>query len=158
MPKFSSFNAFGSEANEIGQSHVPVWLGVVTPVPVGGVLAKAYALKGLLLSAGAPVKLAEKVITPFIGFEVVAYTGAGASDTYDTVVVKPVKLGDIEIAPAADDVLMKVGATLIAINNIGIVMPSRQFIVKDLCKWANYTNIIADDINRGNCSSFHNIQ
>jgi len=111
MPKFSSFNAFGSEANEIGQSHVPVWLGVVTPVPVGGVLAKAYALKGLLLSAGAPVKLAEKVITPFIGFEVVAYTGAGASDTYDTVVVKPVKLGDIEIAPAADDVLMKVGAT-----------------------------------------------
>lgn len=111
MPHFSSFNAFGSEAKTVGQTHIPVWLGVVGPVPVGGTLKKDYAVSGLLLPAGSPVNLASKIITPFIGYVVVSYSAAGAEDTYDTVVVKPVKLGNVEVAPEADDVLMKVGAT-----------------------------------------------
>ena len=88
MPRFSSFNAFGSEALDAAQSHIPVWLGVVGPVPVGGTLKKDYVKKGLLLPAGSPVNLTDKIITPFVGWEVVAYTGGGASDTYDTIVVK----------------------------------------------------------------------
>ena len=111
MPKFSSFNAFGSEPINVGQSHIPVWLGVVGPVPVGGTLKKNYAVKGFLLGAGAPVNLTEKIITPFVGYEVVAFTGATGSETYDSVVVKPAKFGDVEIIPAAEDVVMKVGAT-----------------------------------------------
>ena len=111
MPTFSSFNAYGSETRDVNKSHVPVWLGPVTPVPVGGSLASAYLKKGFLLGAGAPVNLAEKVITPFVGYVVVSYSAAGSGDTYDTIVVKPAKFGDVEIAPAADDVVMKVGAT-----------------------------------------------
>ena len=111
MPTFSSFNAFGSEAKTVGQSHIPVWLGFVGPVPVGGTLKKDYARKGFFLGAGAPVNLTDKIITPFVGYEVVSYTGAGASDTYDTIVVKPASFGEISIAPAADDILQKVGAT-----------------------------------------------
>ena len=111
MPKFSSFNAFGSESINVGQSHTPVWLGVVSPVPVGGTLLKDYARKGFFLPAGSPVKLAGKIITPFIGYEVVSFTGATGSETYDSVVVKPAVFGGVEIAPAAEDVVMKVGAT-----------------------------------------------
>ena len=111
MPTFSSFNAFGSESNQVGQSHVPVWLGVVGPVPVGGTLKKDYAQKGFLLPAGSPVNLTDKIITPFVGYEVVAFTGAGASDTYDTIVVKPADFGGVKVAPAAEDILQVVGAT-----------------------------------------------
>ena len=111
MPKFSSFNAFGSETLAVGQSHIPVWLGVVGPVPVGGTLLKNYAVKGFLLGAGAPVKLDSKIITPFVGYEVVAFTAATGSETYDSVVVKSAKFGAVEVIPAAEDVVMKVGAT-----------------------------------------------
>ena len=111
MPKFSSFNAFGSESLNIGQSHIPVWLGVVGPVPVGGTLLKNYAVKGFLLGAGAPVKLDSKIITPFVGYEVVAFTAATGSETYDSAVVKSAKFGAVEVIPAAEDVVMKVGAT-----------------------------------------------
>ncbi len=111
MPTFSTFNAFGSESKEVGQSHIPVWLGVVGPVPVGGTLKKDYAQKGFFLRAGSPVNLADKIITPFVGYEVVAFTAAVGSETYDTIVVKPADFGGIQVAPAADDILQKVGAT-----------------------------------------------
>lgn len=111
MPTFSSFNAYGSEKIDLLNSHVPVWLGPVAPVPVGGSLASAYLRKGFKLGAGAPVKLASKVITPFVGYVVVAFTAATGSETYDTVVVKAAEFGNVKIAPAAEDVVMKVGAT-----------------------------------------------
>jgi len=111
MPKFSSFNAFGSEALDAAQSHIPVWLGVVGPVPVGGTLKKEYAQKGFLLPAGSPVNLTDKIITPFVGYEVVAFTAATGSETYDTIVVKPADFGGVKMAPAADDILQKVGDT-----------------------------------------------
>jgi hypothetical protein len=147
MPKFSSFNAFGSEAIEIGQSHTPVWLGVVTPVPVGGTLKKDYAVKGLLLNAGFPVNLNGKIITPFIGYEVVSYSAAGASDTYDTIVVKPVKLGGVEIAPAAEDVVMKVGATFATAGAARAIYSST--LITEGTNAGCYTILIAKSANLG---------
>ena len=114
MPTFSSFNAYGSESNEIGQSHLAVWLGTVTPVPVGGNLASAFLQKGFLLRAGSPVNLTGKVITPFVGFEVVAFTAATGSEANDTIVVKPADFGGVKIAPADSDILQKVGDTFAA--------------------------------------------
>ena len=122
MPKFSSFNAFGSESYEIGQSHIPVWLGVVTPVPVGGTLAKAYAQKGLRLGAGYPINLASKELTPFVGFEVVAFTaGDGTSVTTDSIILKAAVLGGVSIVPAVGDVIQKLGSTFAATGKAAVV-------------------------------------
>jgi len=71
----SSFNAFGSRGREIGGSN-PVWLGVPTPVPVGGTLASGFAKKGIFIPAGTPVNLASKVITPYLTYAVTAVTGS----------------------------------------------------------------------------------
>ena len=121
MPTFSSFNAYGSESNQIGQSHVPVWLGKVQPVPVGGNLASAYLKKGLLLGAGFPIKYDSKVITPFVGWEVVSFTGATGSETVDTIVIKPAVLGGVTIIPAVADLIQKVGSTFAATGKAAAV-------------------------------------
>lgn len=106
MPKFSSFNAFGSGETKIGQSHIPVWLGVVTPVPVGGTLDKAYAKPGFFLGAGAPVELTGKIIKPFFAWEVVAFNaGDGTTVTTDSIIIKA-----DHTLPAVGDFIMKVGS------------------------------------------------
>lgn len=111
MPTFSTFNTFGSASNEVGQSHVPVWLDFVGPVPVGGTLNKAYARSGFYLGAGAPVNLTDKIITPLLVWEVVSFTaGDGSTVTTDSIVVKPVG----GVAPAVDDFIQKVGASFSA--------------------------------------------
>lgn len=111
MPKFSSFNAYGSESRNIGQSHIPVWLGTVTPVPVGGSLVSAFLKKGLLLGAGFPVKLDSKEITPFIGWKVKAFTaGDGVTVTTDSIFIYAAELGDVKMLPAVGDFIMKVGS------------------------------------------------
>lgn len=111
MPTFSTFNTFGSASNEVGQSHVPVWLDFVGPVPVGGTLAKAYAKKGFYLGAGAPVNLTDKIITPFFAWEVVAFNaGDGSTVTTDSIVIKPVG----GAVPAVNDYIQKVGASFSA--------------------------------------------
>jgi hypothetical protein len=115
MPKFSSFNAFGSEKLTVGQSHIPVWLGVVGPVPVGGTLDKAYAITGALYGAGTPVELNEKVIKPFISWEVVSLT---AGESNDTIIVKPNASG---IVPTTSDFIQKVGATFAATGKAAAV-------------------------------------
>lgn len=122
MPTFSSFNAYGSESNEIGQSHIPVWLGFPGAVPVGGNLASAYLRKGLLLKAGTPVELKNKVITPLVAWEVVSFSAAAGSETVDTVVVRPAVLGGVEIAPAEGDKIQKVGATFAATGKAAAVV------------------------------------
>ncbi len=109
MPKFSTFNTFGSANNEVGQSHVPVWLGVVGPVPVGGTLDKAYAKPGFFLGAGAPVELADKIIKPFLAWEVVSFTAAVSPATDDVIVIK----GGSAL-PAAGDFIQKVGSSFTA--------------------------------------------
>ena len=121
MPTFSSFNAYGSETRELGQSHVPVWLGPVAPVPVGGVLASAFLRKGLLLGAGFPVNLTNKVLTPFVAWEVVSFTAAVSPATEDSIVIKPAVLGGVEIVPAADDLIQKVGATFATTGKAAVV-------------------------------------
>lgn len=111
MPKFSSFNAYGSEAGNIGQSHIPVWLGTVTPVPVGGTLVSAFLKKGLLLGAGFPVKLDAKEITPFIGWVVKAFTaGDGVEVTTDSIFLYAAELGGVKILPEVGDFIMRVGS------------------------------------------------
>lgn len=107
MPKFSTFNAFGSGSKEVGQSHVPVWLDFVGPVPVGGTLDPAYAAPGFFLRAGAPVELTDKIIKPFISWEVVAFS---QDDTYDSIIIKPTD----GALPAVGDIIQKVGATFSA--------------------------------------------
>ena len=121
MPTFSSFNAFGSASINAGQSHVPVWLGFVGPVPVGGTLDKAYAKKGFFLRAGAPVNLTGKIIKPFFAWEVVSFTaGDGTTVTKDTIVVKPVG----NVAPAVGDMIQKVGSTFAATGKAAEVTDS----------------------------------
>jgi len=121
MLSFSSFNAFGSANLNVGQSHVPVWLGKVQPVPVGGTLDKTFVASGMLLNAGFPVKLAGKIITPFYGWEVVSFTAAVGSGTTDTLVIRPLMIGGIKVLPAVDDLIQKVGSTFAATGKAGAV-------------------------------------
>lgn len=109
----SSFNAFGTGKAEYGQIHVPVWLGVVSPVPVGGTLDKAYAKPGFFLGAGAPVELANKVIKPLLAWKVVSFT---AGETSDTIVIK-----DSGNVPEVGDFIMKVGSTFNATGKAAAV-------------------------------------
>ena len=108
---FSTFNAFGSASKEIGKISKPIWLGNVAPHTVGGVLAEKYRIAGALYEAGTPVNLTDGVLKPFLAFKVVSLT---AGETNDTVVVYGAKLGDVIVAPSANDVLQKLGASFSA--------------------------------------------
>lgn len=148
MPNFSSFNAFGSESLETNQSHIPVWLGVVGPVPVGGTLDKAFAKPGFLLGAGAPVNLSGKIITPFVAWEVVSNTASGSNSV---IVVKAAEFGGVEIAPAADDLVQKVGATFAATGKAAVVASVSALTGDDAGKYeitvvtANIDSVAAGD-------------
>ena len=148
MPNFSSFNAFGSESIETNQSHIPVWLGVVGPVPVGGTLDKAFAKPGFLLGAGAPVNIANKIITPFVAWEVVSNTASGSNSV---IVVKAAEFGGVEIAPAADDLVQKVGATFAATGKAAVVASVSALTGDDAGKYeitvvtANIDSVAAGD-------------
>lgn len=50
-----SFNSYGQSAKELGGS-VPVWCGIVSPIPYGAVLDAAYVIEGALYKAGTPVE------------------------------------------------------------------------------------------------------
>lgn len=50
-----SFNAYGQASENFGGS-VPVWCGVVSPIPYGAVLDAAYVVEGALYKAGTPVQ------------------------------------------------------------------------------------------------------
>ena len=60
---FSSFNAYGTSKKEADKAHKPIWLGMVAPHTVGGVLPSAFIKKGALYEAGTPVNFNEGVIT-----------------------------------------------------------------------------------------------
>jgi hypothetical protein len=49
-----SFNAYGQTAKDFG-GNVPVWLGVVRPLPTGAVLEAEFVKAGALYNAGMPV-------------------------------------------------------------------------------------------------------
>ena len=48
-----SFNAYGQAATNYGGS-IPVWCGVVSPIPYGAVLDAAYVTEGAFYKAGTP--------------------------------------------------------------------------------------------------------
>lgn len=112
----TSFNAFGTSEKAIGKTSKPVWLGVVAPHAVGGVLAANYRIAGLHLPAGTPVNLSAGVIKPLFPTTVkVIESGSPAAVT--GVTVDPATLG---ITPAVGDKVQLVGnnTTAVAITAI----------------------------------------
>lgn len=79
----TTFNAFGTSEKSIGKANKPVWLGVVAPHAVGGVLAQNYRAKGICLPAGTPVNLAAGVIKPVLVYEIKAVAGSVTGITID---------------------------------------------------------------------------
>jgi len=105
----STYNAYFNKNAEVGKI-TPVWLGVVSPIPVGAVLDSDYAYAGAFYPAGTPMALGSdgRTAKPLLGFEVISYTTAS---TNSLITVK----GNIPgLAPKATDVLQKVGATFAA--------------------------------------------
>ena len=97
----STFNTYGSKRAEYGQLHIPVWIGNVHPVPVGGMLPKDFLKKGALYQAGMAVNVSGKVLTPFIAMKVTAYSSGKVT----------VDGGNYNIMPDAKCYIQKVGAT-----------------------------------------------
>lgn len=116
MPTFSTFNAFGSAANDLGRSHTPVWLGTVSPHAVGGTLATAFVKKGLHIPAGTAVNLTDKVITPFLTFTVKANTAG--TGTY-TLTIDPSEYG---YTPVVGDYLQLVGDSSFSSNGNAVAI------------------------------------
>lgn len=81
----TTFNAFGTSEKSVGKSNKPVWLGVVAPHAVGGVLAEKYRVAGLRLPAGTPVNLSAGVIKPVLVFEAKAVATASSAVTGITI-------------------------------------------------------------------------
>lgn len=92
-----SFNSFAQMKATAEGCSVPVWLGTVAPMPVGGVLASAFCIEGALIPAGTPINLTNGVIKPFIAWEVVS-----AASAAKTVTVKANELGFV---PSVNDIL-----------------------------------------------------
>lgn len=118
----SSFNAYGKTKQDFGPMSIPVWLGTVEAIPVGGTVDKDYLQPGVLFPAGTPINITAKVITPLIAFEVVDFTAAVGSAAYDTIVVKPCVYGKAKYIPEAGDKIMKLGATFDATGKAAAVV------------------------------------
>lgn len=104
----SSFNAFGASRKEYGNPSVPVWLGKVRAVPVGGSFAASAIIKGAFYAAGSPILLDGKTIKPFVAFEIVSKADG---DVNDTITIKSAILGDAIILPSVGDNIAVVGAS-----------------------------------------------
>lgn len=99
----STYNVYDNSNAQVG-GHVPIWLGKIRPIPVGGTLASAYAVAGAFYPAGTPMELKNGIATPLKGFKVKAYT---TSSSNSIITVVPLFEGD---APKTSDFLQKVGA------------------------------------------------
>ena len=51
-----SFNAYGIASENLLGANIPVWLGVVSPIPMGAVLDSAYVTDKAHYRAGTPVQ------------------------------------------------------------------------------------------------------
>ena len=51
-----SFNAYGIHSENLLGANIPVWLGVVSPIPMGAVLDAAYVTDKAHYRAGTPVQ------------------------------------------------------------------------------------------------------
>lgn len=97
----ASFNYIGGSRIRGDAGSVPVWLGTVSPHPVGGTLAPKYAVPGAFIPAGTPINLTDRVITPFVGWEVVSVEDSSHAVT--------VKAGNLAFLPDPDDCIGVVG-------------------------------------------------
>ncbi len=116
----STFNVIGQTKKEYDIKRVPMWLGTVAPLPLGGVLNSDFLKKDMLIPAATPVYLSANTggeITPLVVFEVVSYTAPASGATDATVVVKSC----LGIVPAVNSFLQKLGATFGATAKAGKV-------------------------------------
>lgn len=102
-----TYNSYFSKTLKFGEE-TPIWLGVVSPMAVGGNLASGFAKAGAFIPAGTPMKLASGVATPYVFFNVLGVSTSGS----DTIITVKSNLG--AVAPKTSDFLMKVGATFAA--------------------------------------------
>ena len=105
----STYNVYANRQAGVGES-VPVWLGVVSPIPAGAKLDPAFAKAGAFIPAGSPMALKDGIATPFSGFVVKAYAVSG-----DNSVITVVPFGGAS-APKVGDMLMKLGDTFSAVG------------------------------------------
>lgn len=133
----SSFNAYGRSAKEYGPLHIPIWLGMVKPIPVGGTLDSDFNKKGLLLPAGTPINITNKVIKPFIGFKVVSFSaGDGSTTPNDTVVILPAVFGGVEFLPEENDLIQKLGSSFSATGKAAKVVSVTALTGNDAGKYS----------------------
>lgn len=111
-----SFNAHCVRKATYGGS-TPIWLGVVTPLPAGGVLASGFVKEKTLIPAGSPIKFDSGTITPLLFAEVVSFT-AGDTGGNDTIVVKKPLYGQL----AVGDLVQKVGVTFATTGKAGAIV------------------------------------
>lgn len=130
----SSFNAYGRTKKEYGTLHIPIWLGTVTRVPVGGTLASDYVKPNLLIPAGSPINITDKVITPFVAFEVVSFTADASGD--DTIVIKPAAFGDVDFLPEVGDLIQKLGSSFDATGKAAVVKTVTALTGSDAGKYS----------------------
>lgn len=91
----TTFNAFGTSEKSVGKSNKPVWLGVVAPHAVGGVLAEKYRVAGLRLPAGTPVNLSAGVIKPVLVYEIKDVAESGSPAAVTGITIDPKEYGVI---------------------------------------------------------------
>jgi len=107
-----TYNSYVNKRATVGQE-IPVWLGNVQRIPVGGTLASAYAKAGMFIPDGTPMKLSSGTATPFVGWEVVS-----VDSTTHTITIKSNRMN---ILPKADDILQLVGTTFATTGAAGKV-------------------------------------
>lgn len=129
----TSFNAFGQTSRAFGNMRVPVWLGTVTPVPIGGSLDKAFIKPGALYPAGTPISLKNKVIKPVLGYMVKSVTEGVAT-------VSPVG----NIMPEAGDKMYKLGSSFDPTGAVAVTACSKSG--EDIAITISITGLKAGDV------------
>ncbi len=121
----SSFNAFGRTRDDFGNLLIPIWLGEVEPVPVGGTLDRDYLKAGALYQAGCPVNLSGKAIKPFLVMEVTAVESGKVT----------VNVGGYGIVPTTSDFIQLVSddgealATAVAITAVAAGSDENTYVL-----------------------------
>mgnify|MGYP003289215589 CR=1 FL=1 len=116
----SSFNVFTQKSRKGGGS-IPVWLGTVSPVPVGGTLASAFCKEGVLIPAGSPVNLTGGVLTPVVVYKVVASTAESMTLVPEGVDMAPTT-NDKIMVPSADGTGTAAAITGVSVGESGYVV------------------------------------
>lgn len=134
----SSFNAFGRTRDDFGNLLIPIWLGEVEPVPVGGTLDRDYLKAGALYQAGCPVNLSGKAIKPFLVMEVTAVESGKVT----------VNVGGYGIVPTTSDFIQLVSddgealATAVAITAVAAGSDENTYVLTAALTGAAKGNVV----------------